>query len=155
MLKCYRDFTVIYSQPSIEALKNLMYAFFLSFGIEENIDNIFYYGVFCKPQNYSNFEFDEDEEYPFEIPECILSVCPTENEKYTFVNELISRIMRKEIEKPEWMKYVEMTMICDSFGQPPSTFLYIEPKEEKYAKLAQKLVEFLYSPNMNVTMVKN
>ena len=68
MTKCVRDYTVINSQPSIEALEKLISDFFGTFGMVETIDDLFYYGVFCKPQNYDNFEFDITENYDFDIP---------------------------------------------------------------------------------------
>ena len=153
MTKCVRDYTVVNSQPSIEALEKLMSAFFATFGMVETIDDLFYYGVFCKPQNYANFEFDIKENYGFDIPYNIMNYQATE-EKIDYVKKLINQIMRKEITKPEWMKYVEMNTICNKYGQAPSTFLQIIPKENKYKALAQRLIEFLYSPNLLITMVK-
>ena len=52
------------------------------------------------------------------------------------------------------MKWVEMNMVCDEFDQPPSTFLRIIAKEPQYEALAQRLIEFLYSPNLTITMAK-
>ena len=153
MTKCVRDYTVVNSQPSIEALEKLMSAFFATFGMAETIDDLFYYGVFCKPQNYANFEFDIKENYGFDIPYNIMN-CQATEEKIDYVKKLINQIMRKEITKPEWMKYVEMNTICNKYGQAPSTFLQIIPKESKYKALAQMLIEFLYSPNLLITMVK-
>ena len=147
MKKCIRDYTVINSQPSIEALEKLISDFFGTFGMAETIDDLFYYGVFCKPQNYANFKFDVREEYDFDIPYNI-------EEKIDYVEKLISQIMRKEIKKPEWMKYVEMNASCNEYEQAPSTFLQIIPKESQYETLAQRLIEFLYSPNMVITMVE-
>lgn len=153
MTKCVRDYTVVNSQPSIEALEKLMSSFFATFGMVETIDDLFYYGVFCKPQNYANFEFDIKENYGFDIPYNIMNYQATE-EKIDYVKKLINQIMRKEITKPEWMKYVEMNASCNEYNQAPSTFLQIIPKEKQYEALAQRLIEFLYSPNLTITMVK-
>lgn len=153
MTKCVRDYTVVNSQPSIEALEKLMSAFFATFGMVETIDDLFYYGVFCKPQNYANFEFDIKENYGFDIPYNIMN-CQATEEKIDYVKKLIKQIMRKEITKPEWMKYVEMNASCNEYNQAPSTFLQIIPKEKQYEVLAQRLIEFLYSPNLTITMVK-
>ena len=153
MTKCVRDYTVINSQPSIEALEKLIADFFGTFGMVETIDDLFYYGVFCKPQNYANFEFDIKENYGFDIPYNIMNYQATE-EKIDYVKKLINQIMRKEITKPEWMKYVEMNASCNEYDQAPSTFLQIIPKEKQYEVLAQRLIEFLYSPNLTITMVK-
>lgn len=148
---CVKDYTVIYSQPSIEALKKLINVFFNTFGIINTIDDIFYYGVFCKPQNYVNF-YDSDCEYDFEVPEVLTSECPSEEEKLAYVNFTMHQIMKKEISKPEWMKYVELNMDCNEYGQAPSTFLNITPKDKKYEILSKSLIEFLYSPNLVITM---
>ena len=153
MTKCVRDYTVVNSQPSIEALEKLISDFCSTFGIVETIDDLFYYGVFCKPQNYANFEFDIKENYGFDIPYNIMNYQATE-EKIDYVKKLINQIMRKEITKPEWMKYVEMNASCNEYNQAPSTFLQIIPKEKQYEVLAQRLIEFLYSPNLTITMVK-
>ena len=153
MTKCVRDYTVINSQPSIEALEKLISDFCSTFGMVETIDDLFYYGVFCKPQNYANFEFDIKENYGFDIPYNIMN-CQATEEKIDYVKKLINQIMRKEITKPEWMKYVEMNASCNEYNQAPSTFLQIIPKEKQYEVLAQRLIEFLYSPNLTITMVK-
>ena len=154
MTKCVRDYTVINSQPSIEALEKLISEFFDTFGMVETIDDLFYYGVFCKPQNYANFEFDITEVYDFDIPYNITNCQAKEEEKIDYVEKLINQIMRKEITKPEWMKYVEMNASCNEYDQAPSTFLQIIPKENQYEALAQRLIEFLYSPNLTITMLK-
>ena len=154
MTKCVRDYTVINSQPSIEALEKLISDFFGTFGMVETIDDLFYYGVFCKPQNYANFEFDITENYDFDIPYNIMNYQANEEEKIDYVKKLINQIMKKEITKPEWMKYVEMNASCNEYNQAPSTFLQIIPKENQYETLAQRLIEFLYSPNLTITMIK-
>ena len=46
-----------------------------------------------------------------------------------------------------------MNMNCNEFEQAPSTFLQIVAKESQYEALAQRLIEFLYSPNLTITMV--
>ena len=154
MNECVRDYTVINSQPSIEALEKLISDFCSTFGMAETIDDLFYYGVFCKPQNYANFEFNITEVYDFDIPYNITNCQAKEEEKIDYVEKLINQIMRKEITKPEWMKYVEMNASCNEYNQAPSTFLQIIPKEKQYEVLAQRLIEFLYSPNLTITMVK-
>ena len=154
MTKCVRDYTVVNSQPSIEALEKLISDFFGTFGMVETIDDLFYYGVFCKPQNYANFKFDITENYDFDIPYNIMNYQANEEEKIDYVKKLINQIMKKEITKPEWMKYVEMNESCNEYDQAPSTFLQIIPKENQYEALAQRLIEFLYSPNLTITMLK-
>jgi hypothetical protein len=153
MDKCIRDYTVINSQPSIEALEKLVAEIFWAYGLCSSAEDIFYYGVFCKPQNYMNFEFDGD--YDFEVPSELTSPCNSDADKMNFVKKTIKQIMRHEIEKPEWMKYVELNMDCNEYGMPPSTFLQVEAKDPRFENVAQKLIEFLYSPNLLMTMVKS
>ena len=154
MEKCIRDYTVINSQPSIEAFENLINDMIGTFGLTETIDDMFYYGVFCKVQNYANFHFNTVfGDYSFEVPFALSGPCSSENERIDYVQKIINQVLRKEIAKPEWMKFVEMNMICDEYGQPPSTFLNIIAKEPQYEALAQRLTEFLYSPNLTITMV--
>ena len=151
---CFRKYTVINSQPSIKALENLVSDIIGTFGYTETISDMFYYGVFMKPQNYANYSFGDPEDYDFEIPSILTSVCAKEQEKIEYVQSVIRQITRKEIRKPVWMSFIELNMSCNEFGQAPSTFLQIEAKEPHYEALAQRLIEFLYSPNLTITMVK-
>lgn len=155
MSKCVKDYTVIYSQPSIEALENLMSEFFKTFGLVETINDMFYYGVFCKIQNYANFDFNEIEERTFEVPSILLNYQSTDEERFNYVKMIIKQIMHKEIRKPEWMTYVELNDCCNEYGQAPSTFLYIDVKDSKYEALKQSLLKFLYSPNLLITMLES
>lgn len=154
--KCNRTYTTIYSQPSIEALENLVNEFLNTFGIPKTINDLFNYGVFCKPQNYANFNYGYgvDGNYDFEIPATLTSLTTPNAEKLDYVKTVINLILDDYMKKPEWMTFVEMNQVCDRYGQAPSTFLYIRAKDNIYSKLADRLIEFLYSPNMNMTMVK-
>ena len=116
---------------------------------------MFYYGVFCKPQTYSNFVgWEKAQREGIEVPEILTAMCPTPSEKEDFVKRIIIEIIRGEIEKPEWMKYVEEEMSCNCCNAAPSTFLTLIPKDEKYRILAARLLDFLYSPNMMTTELK-
>lgn len=154
MKGCFVDYTTVYSQPSIEALENLMKDFFGTFGLAETIEDLFYYGVFFKPNNYANYVFDIREDYGFEIPKQLTEEDCMAKSRYEYVEMIIDKVLKKEIEKPEWMKYIELNMTCDEFDRAPSTFLYILPKQKQYEALAQRLTEFLYSPNLLITMIK-
>ena len=115
MEKCIRDYTVINSQPSIEALENLISDFLGTFGIAETIDDMFNYGVFCKPENYANFDYDTTFSNKLNVPLILSSYQSKEDEKIDYVKKIISQVIRKEIDKPEWMKYVEMNSICNEY----------------------------------------
>lgn len=153
--KCIKDYTVVYSQTSIEALENLIDTFTGTFGLPITIQDLFYYGVFCKNVTYANHNWDEDEakDDDLEIPHQLTSACSTPQSRLDYTNSIIKQIMMGEIEKPEWMIHIEMTEDANKYGLAPSTFLYIMAKEDKYDKLAQKLIEFLYSPNLLMTMI--
>lgn len=148
--------TLIYSSEAIEALQKLFEELSNVFGytVIPTLDEMFYYGVFCKTNTYSNFKYWDNGTIDFEVPEILTSVCATANDRYNFVETTIQEIIKGEIEKPEWMLYVEEEETCNVFDAAPSTFLRLIPKNEKYQDLANKLLEFLYSPNMMVTEVR-
>lgn len=154
-MKCVRDFTVINSQPSIEALEKLIKTFFETFGIEKSISDIFHYGVFCKVPTYINYGIEFEDNDDVYIPKIITSTIEKYENKEDFVKRVMKQVIRKEYEKPEWMKYIELNAECNEYGQAPSSFLMIEVVDEKYQPLADALIEFLYSPNLTITMVES
>lgn len=141
--------TFIYSSNSVEALKELLNEFFLTFNIPLLTPNdLFYYGVFCKDVTYANYKYWDEAPVTLEVPEILTSICQTESDRLEYVHDIIGKIMKGEIRKPEWMLYIEMEENCNNYEAAPSNFLYLIPKEEKYQKLATKILDFLYSPNM-------
>ena len=148
--------TFIYSSRSVEALKDVFAELQHVFGRNNipDFEDILYYGVFCKPCNYAFFKYWDDAPDSLEIPEIITNGWSKKSEKLDYVRKTINEIMRGEIKKPEWMKYVEEEEICNQFEAAPSTFLNLLPKEEKYQGLANTFLYFLYSPNMMVTELK-
>lgn len=148
------DYTFIYSSPSIEALENLIKSFLATFNIPKTIDEMFEYGVFCKPETYANFEFWDEAPLNLCVPDNLTSVCSKPSDRMNYVKMIIEQIIKGEIDKPEWMLYVEQTASCNKFNDAPSTFLTIIPKSDEYRDLANKLIEFLYSPNLLITMVR-
>ena len=152
-----KTITFIYSSESVEALKNLFIELRWVFGytLIPEFDDMFYYGVFCKSVTYANFNgWEKAQREGIEVPEILTAMCPTPSEKEDFVKRIIIEIIRGEIEKPEWMKYVEEEMSCSCCNAAPSTFLILIPKDEKYRILAARLLDFLYSPNMMTTELK-
>lgn len=149
-----KTITFIYSSESVEALKNLFTSLRWVFGytLIPELDDMFYYGVFCKPNTYSNFDgWDKAQREGIDVPEILTAICPTPSEREDFVNRIINEVIKGEIEKPEWMKYVEEEKVCGRCDAAPSTFLTLIPKDEKYKELADRLLGFLYSPNMMIT----
>ena len=152
-----KTITFIYSSESVEAIKRLFTELRGVFGytLIPEFDDMFYYGVFCKQNTYSNFNgWEKAQGEGIEVPEMLTSVCPTPSEREDFVKRTINEIIKGEIEKPEWMKYVEEEMSCNCCNAAPSTFLFLIPKDEKYRTLAARLLDFLYSPNMMTTELK-
>ena len=152
-----KTITFVYSSESVEALKKLFTELRWVFGYTTvpELNDMFYYGVFCKPNTYSNFNgWEKAQGEGIEVPEMLTSVCPTPSEKEDFVKRTINEIIKGEIEKPEWMKYVEEESVCSCCNAAPSTFLTLIPKDEKYRTLADRLLDFLYSPNMMTTELK-
>ena len=152
-----KTITFIYSSESVEALKKLFTELRWVFGYTtvSELNDMFYYGVFCKPNTYSNFNgWEKAQGEGIEVPEMLTSVCPTPSEREDFVKRTINEIIKGEIEKPEWMQYVEEESVCSCCNAAPSTFLTLIPKDEKYRTLADRLLDFLYSPNMMTTELK-
>lgn len=148
-----RDYTVVYSSASKQALEELINETLLLFNSTLSIKDMFYYGIFCKPETYAYYDLWEHAPSDLEIPFNLINECAKPKEKIDYVNGIINQILQGTIEKPEWMFYVEMEDYKTELCLPPSTFLYIYPKEEKYKKLAEKLIQFLYSPNLLITML--
>ena len=152
-----KTITFVYSSESVEALKNLFTELrrVIGYTTVPELNDMFYYGVFCKQNTYSNFNgWEKAQGEGIEVPEMLTSVCPTPSEKEDFVKRTINEIIKGEIEKPEWMKYVEEESVCSCCNAAPSTFLTLIPKDEKYRTLADRLLDFLYSPNMMTTELK-
>ena len=147
-----REYTFIYSSPCIEPLQDLINEMLLIFNSPLRIDDIFYYDVFCKPETYANYQHWDEAPENLEVPFELTNTCSTSNDRTNYVNNVIKEVLRGEIDKPSWMIYVEMEEICNEYEQAPSTFLYIEVKDETYKILAEKLINFLYSPNLIITM---
>ena len=152
-----KTITFIYSSESVEAIKRLFTELRWVFGytLIPEFDDMFYYGVFCKSVTYANFNrWEKAQGEGIEVPEMLISVCPTPSEREYFVKSIIIEIIKGEIEKPEWMQYVEEETVCNCCNAAPSTFLILIPKDEKYRILAARLLDFLYSPNMMTTELK-
>lgn len=142
----------VYSSASKEALENLIKEFFGVFNMTLTIEDLFYYGVFCQTHTYAFFSDWEFAPSDLEIPSTLTNEFSYAYERIDCVHQTISQVMRKEIDKPEWMNYVEENYVCATTGDAPSTFLFIEPKSDEYTELAKRLIEFLYSVNNSITM---
>ena len=143
--------STIYSQPSVEEVKELIDTFLETFGILTlKADDLFYYGVFCSINNYVSYDWHQlymIGNVQFEIPPVFISVCSSIKEKVNYVKMTINEVLRGEIKKPEWMTFIEMETDNGYCNSQPSNFLRLLPKEEKYKKLGEQLIQYLYSPN--------
>lgn len=150
--KTVTTLTTIYSEPSIEKVKRMVDIFLTSFEIYgTDFDQMFYCGVFCATNNYALFDWHRvlrEKNIDCEVPEIFLNTCATETEKIDYVKKVIEQIMKGEIEKPCWMKYIEMEADADDeCKSQPSTFLRLLAKKNKYEYLGKMIIDFLYSPN--------
>ncbi|MCD8206303.1 MAG: hypothetical protein LUD72_00030 [Bacteroidales bacterium] len=147
--------TTVYSSPCVEALENLFACLTRDFFCEPlELSDVFYYGVFCKPETYANYARLVNIPSHVEFPSELTSECSTPAERLEYVKQVLGDILRKEIEKPEWMLYVEEDVYGDLCVVQPSTFLYLEPKNVQYQELGELLIDFLYSPNKLITMLR-
>lgn len=138
----------IYSSGSIEALENLVEELSEVFGLNISADDIFYYGVFCEAKVYACYENWENAPYDLDVPLKMSDSTQPYDERIDYVKGIINSVLKGEIEKPEWMEYVEEEEEADEYGSAPSTYLHIIAKNTKYNAFANALINFLYSPNM-------
>ena len=152
-----REFSTLYSDPSVDAVKRLLKTI-KELCIECSCflepDDMFYYGVFCHVTTYANFNGWEEAKNELDfIPGILLDTCANSDERIAYVEQIIEQVMTGDIEKPEWMSYVEENATVDWCEQMPSTFLRLIPKDEKYRELGCRLLNFLYSPNRMSSIV--
>jgi hypothetical protein len=137
--------TVIFTyQNSVKQAKELVQEVLNIAEIDKTPDDIFYYGVFCDEDTYfGNGKLPEDcpktvgDYGSDERKEC-------EKEQNKWLDDLKLSIMNGA-EKPQWM--IDVEEYCGEYGDGwcPETWLYIIPKEEKYKKLAVKIINLLCS----------
>lgn len=144
--------TTIYSQPSIDEVKNLVNTFLRTFGhYEISFDDIFYCGVFCSSTTYANYDWQSlyESGVNFHIPFNLISPCSNLSERLNYVDMAIDEVIKGKITKPEWMQFIEMESSCgdECCDIQPSNFLRLFPKKEEYITLAEALIKYLYSPS--------
>lgn len=116
-----------YSGGSQDAVRQMVDEMLRVFDREETFDDIFDSGVFLDDNDYYDEFIPEDEE----------------DKSNKFINETILKVVKKEIKKPDWM--IEAEEDGNGDGYDRSTTLYLEPRDEKYKDLAEKIIKFLYS----------
>lgn len=144
MIKDMKVITFTYSHTSMSEVKDMVDEFCIALGSNLRINDMFYYGVFCKPSTYANYQH-WDEVNDIEIPNILSEGSIDCKIKEKYVDEMITQVLVGNESKPDWMFYIEMEIDAGG-GYPPSTFLYLIPKEEKYKRLGERITSFLYSP---------
>lgn len=134
--------TVIFTyQNSIKEAKELIAEILKLSGSDKTPDDVFYYGVFCGSDEYlDDIEDTLDDEVPDDLPSDV--DWKRENElREEWINSLISKIIKEEIKKPDWMEKCETNY--DDYHY--STYLYLIPKDDKYNELGDKIRKLLGS----------
>lgn len=130
--------TVIYtySEGSESAVKDMVNEMLKVLSHEDkSFDDLFHSGVFLSdidiyiecdivPEEFSHFNSED-------------------------FSEFIKKVIKGELKKPEWMSDVEEEEDWDGFRS--DTSLYLISKDEKYEKLGNKIIKFLYSTNHEAT----
>lgn len=147
---CEQILTYVYSSHCVEYLEALIESIQSTFSIKASLDDMFYYGLFCNAETYSNFE--KYEGFDGDVPDILTNQCQSPDSKLKYVKGIIENIIKGEVEKPEWMIYVEETETFNCYSDAPSTFLYLVAKDEKYEVFGEALTNFLYSPNLMMTL---
>lgn len=150
MNNCKTELTYVYSSPCISYLRELVESIKNTFSIKENLDDMFWYGVYCNAETYAYYRcYDRCNET---VPDILMSETETNSKKLLYIKSIINKATKGEINKPGWMFFVEENATFNKFNDAPSTFLILIPKDEKYKKLGESLTNFLYSPNMLMTL---
>lgn len=152
MDNCKTELTYVYSSPCISYLRELIGAFNKTFYTKVDLDEMFWYGVACNAETYANFK--NYNMCGYDVPEVLTNGITPPLGKLVYVKEILKQVIKREINKPDWMFFVEENESFNKFSDSPSTFLILIPKDEKYKKLGEALTNFLYSPNMLITLKK-
>jgi len=129
-----------YSDGSLTAVEELVNEMLKVFNSDKTFNDIFYADVFLE-DDYNYYEWmDEEELEQYGLP--------TEN-TLDYINDIRLKVLKKEIEQPEWMKISEKRE--NYSGYPLDTVLELLPKDEKYIDLSNKLLNYLYSTSHEAT----
>lgn len=151
-MSCKTELTYIYSSPCISYLRELVASMQSTFSIKDELDNMFWYGVACNVDTYANYKYYN--RCTEEVPDILTNPCQSISSKMDYVKGTVEKVIKREIVKPGWMFHVEEYAAFNKFEDSPSTFLYLIPKDEKYTKFGEALTNFLYSPNLMITLKK-
>ena len=126
-----------YSSGSESALEEMINELFKTFNINKTCADVFDMVILCDGYN----DYDEYLGKLDELPK---------GTKDIDIKELYNDVQSGKIPKPKWFNEAEAEETrCDYFT--PDTYLYLNPKEKKYEKLAELVHKFLYSTNHEAT----
>lgn len=137
--------TVIYTNQgfSVEPAKEMINEFLKVFGVEGTWEDYFYIDAFADTYFY---------EYNAKIEG--FDGFSTREAKNNFLKDTFNKVLRREIERPLWMKQAEgaYSQYGDDFSSVSDDVeLVIEAKDSKYNDLADKIKRFLNSPTTDAT----
>lgn len=133
--------TVIYTYQNgcVEPAKELVNEMLKLSGItDKTADDIFYFGVFCDDDEYINILSEKGKSKPEDCPE-ITGTCVFK----TWFDDIVLRIMKGEISKPDWMEEAESAHGWSEWA--PESNLCLLPKDEKYTVFGNKISALLNS----------
>jgi len=132
-----------YSEGCTAPLKEMINEILKSFGVEKTFDEMFDTVVLNDSagdyeEYYAENLYADDEKFPEGV------------DKDTDFQKLWDDVATGKVKKPDWFKKVEEQEGRYDYYRR-STYLYIIPKDEKYAKLAKLIYGFLYSTDHEAT----
>jgi hypothetical protein len=132
--------TVIYtySSSSEEAMKKMIDEVFHVLGVDKKCDDVFTLTVTSDIEQYCDHILDMEEE---DLPDTFKGL--ERGGLADKVEEIVNKVTKGELKKPEWMKDIEEDEGHDDYS--PSTTLNIIAKLPEYEKLAGLIGSFLYS----------
>jgi hypothetical protein len=150
-----------YSDASPQACEEMIDEIFKTFGIDKKCSDVFRLTVLAEDayiydewkdrheedddDDLDEDEDEDDEEFDDEIEE----EEEEEEEEEGDVDKLMQDIIQGRSEKPSWMTEAEQEE--DGDGYAPNTTLYIVAKSPEFEKLAELIVNFLYSTRHTAT----
>jgi len=139
--------TVIYtySEASEQALKNMVNEFLKVLGSDKTCDEVFKLTVTLE-DSWSLGGYFEDLE-PEDLPKDLLN--EDDEIDWEKVELIFNSVKQGYLTKPEWMSDAEKHV--DYYSYTPTTILNIVPLSPEYAKLAELIEKFLYSPSHEAT----
>lgn len=140
--------TYTYSDKSTQELSKLFKELSKVFPcVPSDFNDLFNSGVFMHDTMYVNNDLFNTQDLKLMelLPPEMASPCQKPLERLEYVRCIISQVISGEIEKPEWMNYLEENIFCGPYALNPSTYLYLKPKAKEYEGLGSAIRAFLYS----------